>query len=117
MLPGLSALRRVATLDRGYSVLAVPRYTPYRDALMALAARHDQVRIAEIDGNSVVTLTGVAPANWSAPARARVVVAYADPAEPMRSRVVLSVASRDLLDVLAASQAEGRLRVDHVYDY
>jgi hypothetical protein len=116
-LPALSALHRVLTLDRGYTVLTVPRYTPYRNALMALATHHDRARVAEIDGNSLVTLTGVGPRHWTAPARTHVVVSYADPSSPDRTRVVMSVAARDLLDVLASIQAERAFVVDHVYDY
>ncbi|MDB4908740.1 MAG: dehydrogenase [Gemmatimonadetes bacterium] len=104
-------------LDRGYTLLSVPRYTPYRDALLSLAAAHDSVRIAEIGGNSVVTFTGTAPLGWVAPARAQVVVAYADPASPGRMRVLLSVPVRDLLDVLFVVQRDRALVVDHIYDY
>ena len=115
----LRAMARVATLDRGYSLLRVPRYSPYRDALLALSAHHASVRVAEMSGNSVVTLTGLAPTTWSAPARSTVVTAYPGLDDRARRRVVLSVAARDLLDVLAAERARGAegLVVDHIYDY
>ncbi len=110
-------LRRVAWLDRHYALLAVPRYAPFRDALLALAGRSARVRMAELCGNRVVTLTGTAPRDWRPPARSRVVVAYGAPAEPSRLRVVLAVDARDLLTVLAEVEAGGQLRVDHIYDY
>jgi FAD/FMN-containing dehydrogenase len=117
--PGLSALTPVATLDRGYTVLRVPRYTPYRDALLALAAHHRSVRVAEVSGNDVVTITGLAPAGWVASARARVVTAYPALDDATRRRVLLAVPARDLLDVLATERGLGAagLAVDHVYDY
>ena len=110
-------IRRVAWLDRHYALLAVPRYAPFRDALLALASRSARVRVAELCGNRVVTLTGTAPRDWRLPARSRLVVAYAAPAEPTRIRVLLAVDARDLLAVLTEGEAGGRLRVDHIYDY
>lgn len=117
--PALRKLSRVATLDRGYALLQVTRYSPYRDALLALSAHHASVRVAEIGGNGIVTLTGLAPATWVAPARSSVLTAYPALDDGARRRVVLTVAARDLLDVLAAERARGAdgLVVDHVYDY
>jgi hypothetical protein len=114
---GLSGVHPVTTLDRGYTVLAVPRYTPYRDALLALAARRDRVRVAEIGGNPIVTLTGTAPAGWRAPPRTEVVVAYDAPDGSRTRRVLLRTSARDLLDVLALSGESGGIRIDHIYDY
>lgn len=117
--PALHAVSRVSTLDRGYSLLRVPRYTPYRDALLGLSAHHASVRVAEVSGNSVVTLTGLAPAEWRAPARTSVLTAYPALDDAQRRRVVLTVPARDLLDVIAAERGRGAagLVVDHVYDY
>ncbi len=112
-----TTLHRAAWLDRGYALLTVPRYSPYRDALLALSAHSARLRIAELSGNRVVTLTGTAPAGWRAPARATVVTAYAQPDDPARVRVLLAVETRDLLDVLAEMRAGGQLLVDHIYDY
>jgi hypothetical protein len=109
--------RRIAWLDRHYALLSVPRYAPFRDALLDLARQASRVRVAEISGNETVTLTGTAPPSWRPPARSRVVVAYAVPAEPTRIRVLLAVHARDLLTVLAEAQAGAGMRVDHIYDY
>ena len=112
----MMAMHRVEWLDRRYALLTVPRYTPYRDALLVLARHADRVRVAEISGNRVVTFTGTAPRAWKISARATEVVGYAAPADPQRLRVVLAVDARDLLDVLAFAQRNG-LVVDHIYDY
>lgn len=103
------------SLYRGYALLSVPRYAPYRDALLAMAEHRDQVRIAEISGCEIVTLTGKANTGWQNPPRTTVAMAYDVPAEPGRIRVVLSVRARDLLTTLAELKPE--FEVDHVYDY
>ena len=109
-------LRRVAWLDRRYALLSVPRYAAFRDALLALSRAASRVRLAEVSGNDVVTITGTAPREWRAPPRATVVTAYAVPTDPGWMRVVLAVNARDLLDVLS-ERSRGRLVVDHIYDY
>jgi hypothetical protein len=115
--PRAPALRATRRLDRGYTLLAVPRYTPFREALLALADHSRELRIAEISGCDVVTLTGTAPVRWSVPPRADVVVAYRVPTQPDKVRVLLSVRARDLLDVLATIKTEGKFHTDHIYDY
>jgi hypothetical protein len=104
-------------LYRGYVLLSVPRYAPYRDALLAMADHSDQLRVAEISGCEQVVLTGTAPAGWQSPPRTTVATAYAEPAEPGRIRVLLSVRARDLLTVLAGLKAAGEFKTDHIYDY
>ena len=111
-----TSMHRVEWLDRHYALLTVPRYAPYRDALLSLARHADRVRVAEISGNRVVTFTGTVPGAWSIPSRATEVVGYVAPADPQRVRVVLAVDARDLLDVLREAQRDG-LVVDHIYDY
>jgi FAD/FMN-containing dehydrogenase len=112
-----AAFRPVAELDRGYTLLAVERYAPFRDALLALSEHADEVRLAEIDGSEVVTLSGTAPAGWLAPSRASTVVAYRTPTDRGRVRALLRVSARDLLDVLSELRREGRFSVEHIYDY
>lgn len=115
--PALGAVRRVADLDRGYALLAVPRYDPYRDALVELARHAGRVRLAEASGCEVIAVVGTAARGWTPPAGAEPVVGYADPTEPARTRLLLRVPVRDLLDVLAAAGRDGRFRLEHVYDY
>ena len=117
--PRLSALNVAGALDRGYTLLRVPRYSPFRDALLALSEHAGSVRIAEVNGNTIVTVTGLAPTGWVAPARATVITAYPALDDATRQRVLVAIAARDLLDVLAsecALAAKG-LAVDHIYDY
>jgi FAD/FMN-containing dehydrogenase len=113
----LAELKPVVGLDRGYTLLAVRRYNPFRDALLALADRADKIRLAELSGSEVVTFSGTAPAGWLAPPRTVVVVAYVDPADPPRRRILLRVAARDLLDVLRRLRLERKFVVEHIYDY
>ncbi len=116
MLPD-GSIRVAARLDRGYTLLSVPRYAPFRDALLALADHEREVRIAEVAGCDLITLTGTARANWRPPARSQVIVAYAVPAEPGRMRALLGVRARDLFDVLRVLERDAVFRTDHIYDY
>jgi hypothetical protein len=114
---GNAHFAKVRDLDRGYTLLAVPRYDAYRDALLALSAHADSVRIAEISGSEVVTVAGTAPATWRTPPRTSVIVAYRQPDDSTRTRMLLRVQARDLLDVLRGLRGAGQFVVEHVYDY
>jgi hypothetical protein len=116
-LGGTAHFTQLRELDRGYSLLSVNRYDPYRDALLALSDHADCVRIAEISGSEVVTIAGTAPAAWRTPARTSVVVAYRQPDDPARTRMLLRVQARDLLEVLRGMRGEKQFAVEHVYDY
>ncbi|MFL5618591.1 MAG: FAD-dependent oxidoreductase [Gemmatimonadaceae bacterium] len=116
-LGGTAHFTQLRDLDRGYSLLTVGRYDPFRDALLALSDHAECVRIAEINGSEVVTIAGTAPAAWRTPARTSVVVAYRQPDDPARTRMLLRVQARDLLDVLHGLRAEKQFVVEHVYDY
>ncbi len=104
-------------LDRGYRVLFVDRYNPFRDALLALSDHSNQVRVAEISGSDFVTVSGTAPASWRVPSRARVVVAYEVPSDPGHNRILLRSNARDLLDVIHRLRIEGKYKIEHIYDY
>ncbi|MEO7362611.1 MAG: hypothetical protein ABI120_19930, partial [Gemmatimonadaceae bacterium] len=112
-----SRFRKVMSLDRGYTLVAVNRYNPYRDALLELSNHANRIRLAEIAGAAVVTLSGTAPKTWRANPRTSVVVAYTTPDDSTRTRMLLKVQARDLLDVLARMRRDGQFRVDHIYDY
>jgi hypothetical protein len=116
-LAGTAHFARARDLDRGYSLLTVGRYDPYRDALLALSDHADCVRIAEINGAEIVTISGTAPNAWRTPARTSVVIAYRQPDDPARTRMLLRVQARDLLDVLRGLRSGGQFRVEHIYDY
>jgi FAD/FMN-containing dehydrogenase len=112
-----SGFTRVASLDRGYTLLAVDRYDPYRDALLTLSGHADRVRLAEVSGSEIVTVSGTAPAGWQTRPRTAVVVSYPMPDDPSRTRMLLRVAARDLLDVLHRLRQEKEFVVEHIYDY
>jgi FAD/FMN-containing dehydrogenase len=116
-LGGAAHFTQARDLDRGYSLLTVGRYDPYRDALLALSDHRECVRIAEINGSEVVTIAGTAPSAWRTPARTSVVVAYRQPDDPARTRMLLRVQARDLLDVLHGLRTGGQFQVEHIYDY
>lgn len=115
--PLTSRFRKVMALDRGYTLVAVNRYDPYRDALLELSDHAGRVRLAEIAGSEVVTFSGTAPKGWRTNPRTSVVVAYAMPDDSTRTRMLLKVQARDLLDVLARMRSDGQFRVEHIYDY
>jgi FAD/FMN-containing dehydrogenase len=115
--PALRAVRVRARLDRGYSLVTVPRYDAYGAALLALGRHASAVRLAEASGCEVITLVGTVPAGWAAPAQSTPVLAYADPVAPARTRVLLRTPVRDVLDVLASMQGQPGVHVEHVYDY
>jgi len=110
-------IQPVANLDRGYTLLRVPRYDPFRDVLLALSERSGDVRLAEVCGSQVVTISGTADRGWRAPGSTSVVVAYPTPSEPGRDRILLLTNARDLLDVLHALRDEHAFQIEHVYDY
>jgi FAD/FMN-containing dehydrogenase len=112
-----AGFKLVEPLDRGYQLLSVNRYDPFRDALLALSDHSERVRLAEVSGAEVVTVSGTAPRAWRTPPRTSVVVAYAQPDDPRRTRMLLKVGARDLLDTLRRLRAEGVFHVEHIYDY
>jgi len=112
-----SRFKNVLPLDRGYSLLSVDRYDPYRHALLALSDHADRARLAEISGSEMVTVSGTAPKTWSLPPRTSAIVAYAMPDDSTRTRMLLKVHVRDLLDVLHRMRGENAFQVEHIYDY
>ena len=104
-------------LDRGYSLISVNRYDSYRDALLALSDHADRVRVAEIDGAKIVSVSGTAPKAWRRAPRTSVIVAYAMPDDATRTRMLLKVHARDLLEMLRQLRTEGAFQVEHIYDY
>jgi FAD/FMN-containing dehydrogenase len=110
-------IKPLRALDREYSLLDIPRYNPFRDALLALSDSSRSVRVAEISGSEIVTVAGTAPSGWKAPPRTTEIVAYDVPSDPHRERILLQTSARDLLDVLHRLRSDGTFHVEHVYDY
>jgi FAD/FMN-containing dehydrogenase len=113
----LSRIKAVKKLDRGYTLLSIPRYNPFRDALAALSDYSSTLRIAELSGAEIVAISGTAPRGWEAPPRTQVVLAHEVPTDGTRSRILILTSARDVLDVLHALRSEGKFQVEHVYDY
>jgi FAD/FMN-containing dehydrogenase len=113
----LSRIKVVKRLDRGYTLVSVPRYNPFRDALMALSDYSSTIRVAELSGAEVVTISGTAPLGWEAPPRTSVVLAHAVPTDSTRNRILMQTSARDLLDVLHQLRSEGKFETEHIYDY
>jgi FAD/FMN-containing dehydrogenase len=113
----LSRVEPMKKLDRGYTLLSVPRYNPFRDALLALSDYSSTVRIAELSGAEIVTVSGTAPLGWEAPPRTTVILAHGVPVDGTRNRILMQTSARDLLDILHQVRSEGRFQVEHVYDY
>ncbi|HZE76485.1 MAG TPA: FAD-binding oxidoreductase [Gemmatimonadales bacterium] len=113
--PGLLALAR---LDSLHTLVAGPRYDGFRDLLRDLARARGSLRITEIAGNDEIFVSGLAPATWAyAGSTGAVEYALPLPTDPSRKRVALRLPVRGLLPALGRLDAEGRLAVDHIYDY
>ena len=63
---------KVKSLDREYALISVDRYDAFRDALLSLSDHAAQVRLAEIAGAELVTISGTAPKSWRTPPRTSV---------------------------------------------
>ena len=113
----LLRIKPVKKLDRGYTLLSIPRYNPFRDALVALSDYSSTVRIAELSGAEIVTVSGTAPVGWDTPPRTTVVLAHSVPVDRTRNRILMQTSARDLLDILHRLRSEGRFQIEHVYDY
>jgi FAD/FMN-containing dehydrogenase len=112
------AVQRVKPLDRVHTLVSVPRYDGFRDTMRDLARAEARITIAEIAGNDDIFLTGVAPKGWAYRGSPAIPV-YALPVaiDSTRTRVGMRVPVRFLLPTLRGLEAEGRMTVDHVYDY
>jgi FAD/FMN-containing dehydrogenase len=101
-----------------HALITVQRYDPFWQLMRDAAHRGDTVPLVEIAGNDDVVVTGVAPREWRyAGPRAEFLYAIPLATDSARIRPVLKVPTRDLLPFLRFVQAEGRMTVDHVYDY
>ena len=113
-----TSFRLVARLDQANSLVSTPRYDGFRDAMGRLAAAHTGVRVKEIAGNDRIFVTGIAPADWQyAGGAAQIPFALLLPSDKSRKRVAMIIPARNLLDVLGGLRIEGKLVLDHVYDY
>jgi FAD/FMN-containing dehydrogenase len=111
-------IEKRAQLDAQHALLAAPRYDTFRDLMLGIASSGAPVHLTEIAGNDDILLTGVAPIKWKSPVTGgQVVYTLPLPTDPARARVAMRVRVPDLLGVLRALRADGKLTVDHIYDY
>jgi FAD/FMN-containing dehydrogenase len=118
-----TTLAAEARLDAVHTLVSTARYDGFRDAVLRLSRANGSqtapLTITEVAGNDVILITGVAPADWrwhGLPS-AQVTYALPLPSDASRKRVAMRVPVRELLAVLRSLGEEGRMRVDHVYDY
>jgi hypothetical protein len=113
--PRIEPLER---LDDVHTLVAVPRYDEFRDIVVRLARTDAPVEIQEIAGNDEIFLSGIAPVGWSYQgAPATVAYTLPLPTDATRKRIAMKVPVRQLLPLLRSLDAEGRVAIDHIYDY
>ncbi|HEU4882134.1 MAG TPA: FAD-binding oxidoreductase [Longimicrobium sp.] len=118
LAPGDARVLKRWQLGPAHALITVQRYDPFWQLMRDAAARGDTVPIVEIAGNDDIVVTGVAPRDWRyVGPDAEFLYALPLPTDARRIRPVLKVRTRDLLPFLRRVQAEGRMVVDHVYDY
>ncbi|HEX2205258.1 MAG TPA: FAD-binding oxidoreductase [Longimicrobium sp.] len=101
-----------------HALLVAKRYDDFGDLLVEAARRGETPPLVEIAGNDDIVVTGVAPRGWGyVGPEAELLYALPLATDPSRIRPVLKVRTRELLPFLRRVQGEGRLAVDHVYDY
>lgn len=110
----------LARLDSAHTLVATPRYDAFGNAVRALARVGGGVEISEIAGNDGIFLTGVAPRDWTYAATVAgpaLISALPLPTDPTKKRFTMEAPVRRLLPLLRALAADGRVSVDHIYDY
>jgi hypothetical protein len=115
---GESPIQVEARLDSAHVLVSTPRYDGFRDAMLAASRVPAHVALTEIAGNDEILLTGVAPAEWRwRDPRAQVAYALPLASDESRKRIAMRLPVHDLLPVLGALGREGKVVVDHIYDY
>jgi len=111
-------IKTVSQLDSVHTLVALPRYDEFRDAIRRLAGAAEGVRITEIAGNHDMLMTGVATNDWTnADMSARVLYEVPLPSDSLRKRVTMRVPVGELLPVMRRLGGQRALVIDHIYDY
>jgi len=103
------------TFDESYSLLSLPRYEEFRDAVERLSRKG--VRFIEIAGNDNILITCVVPATWQfnmatgAPLFERPILTNS-----LKKRIALRVPVPALHEVIARLQNDN-IEIEHIYDY
>ncbi|HEX8691815.1 MAG TPA: FAD-binding oxidoreductase [Longimicrobium sp.] len=118
LAPGDKRVLARRPLGPRHALLTTERYDAFGGLLRESARRGETTPLVEIAGNDDIVVTGVAPREWRyVGPDAEFLYALPLASDARRIRPVLKVRTRDLLPFLRRMEAEGRLAVDHVYDY
>lgn len=118
LAPGDARVLERRPLGPRHALITTERYDGFVNLMRESARRGDATPLVEIAGNDDIVVTGVAPADWRyVGPDAEFLYAIPIATDARRIRPVLKVRTRDLLPFLRRMEAEGRLAVDHVYDY
>ena len=106
-------LKIVREFDDGSTLLSLPRYEEFREAVLRLAKKG--VRFEEVAGNKEILVTAIVPADWKS---SLAPVAFERPilTSPGDKRVALKVQVGRLHEVVAQLLGQNAL-VEHIYDY
>jgi hypothetical protein len=108
--------KRIAALEDGTAIVALPRYEAFTPAALKLAGKG--VAFVDVAGNERMLITVLAPAGQQPALPPGVQLLFRAPVltSPERDRVALDapVAS---LPTLAAELRKRRIDVEHLYDY
>lgn len=116
--PGDSRVLARRQIGPSHALVTLERYDPFWQVMRDAARRGETTPLVEIAGNDDIVVTGVAPRDWRyVGPDAEFLYAMPLPTDAARIRPVLKVRTRDLLPFLRRVEAEGRMTVDHVYDY
>jgi FAD/FMN-containing dehydrogenase len=118
LAPGDERVLARRPLGPRHALLTTERYDAFGALLRESARRGESTPIVEIAGNDDIVVTGVAPRGWRyVGPEAEFLYALPLATDAGRIRPVLKVHTRELLPFLRRMEQEGRLAVDHVYDY
>lgn len=112
-IPGVEVLEVLSDQDL---LIAVPRYEPFTDVMVALAER--RVEIVQISGASRIMLQIQAPEGWGGPHLwGDVLVRWPILSEPGRERIGLEIPVSRLDGALYALRRSPDVTLDRIYDY
>ena len=106
-------LRIVREFDDGTTLLSLPRYEEFREAVLRLAKKG--ARFEEIAGNREILVTAIVPSDWKS-SLAPVVFERPILTSPGSKRSALKVPVARLHEVIA-QLLDRNFEVEHIYDY
>jgi hypothetical protein len=108
-------VKMMEQIGPGTFVVDIPRYQEFTSVASAMAQQG--IQFTDIAGNSQITLTVLAPAQWHyGAANARELFAQPVLTQPDAQRVVMGCNVRDLSAVIETLHA-AKIPLEHIYDY